>query len=259
MGAVLMASDGRNLDAERALAEARGLGLELQAFADPVVLHERYAEALAAYGRCLSGFSGPLGLNGAFFDLNGASRDPAVRELSQRRHRQSLHAAAEIGASYVVFHLNYPAYLKVETLDSDWQARSAEYWGQLAAEAGRLDVTLLVENSIEPEPGPLRQLVGAVNSPELKVCLDVAHVSLYSPLALDHWLAELEPHLYCCHLNNHDGRSDRHWPLDRGVIEYRPVIERLRALAWPPLLCLELFGQAEIASSLTFLDKAGRG
>ncbi|MCI0580911.1 MAG: sugar phosphate isomerase/epimerase [Chloroflexi bacterium] len=254
MDQVLVATDYRDVASYRTWAEEAGFGLELQAFSDPKVLANDWIEVLASHKKLLAGFPGRLGLHGAFYDMVSASLDPAIVDVTRIRYRQNLHAASELNAGYVVFHLNYMGTLKLSNYRAGWHQRQVEFWGHFAEEAAAAGVDVLLENLWEDDPALVRDILAEVNHPHLKACLDVAHATLFSCHGLDAWIKALAPYLICCHLNNHDGELDLHWPLGHGVLDYPPVLAKMRQLPKPPLFSLELSGKEQVEASLPFLN-----
>jgi sugar phosphate isomerase/epimerase len=257
MDRVLITTEVNDVAAYRLWAEELGMGLELQAFTDPQLLSSNWRTTLCDHRRRLTGFQGCLGLHGAFYDLISASLDPDVVQLTRERYRQNLHVAQELGAGYVVFHASYMGILKLPDYRPGWHRRQVDFWSRFVEEAAASGLFLLLENMWEDDPTIITDVLAEVNSPNLRACLDVAHAALYSRLPLSHWIDTFAPYLYCCHLNNHDGTLDLHWPLSRGVIDYPPILTRLRRLANPPLLTLEMADRDSVEASLPFLHLNG--
>jgi sugar phosphate isomerase/epimerase len=254
MDQVLIATNGKGINSYRDYANANQLGLEIQAFSDPAILAGDWMQLLVAYKQSLSHFSAPIGIHGAFYDMTSASRDPAITELTLMRYRQNLHVADELNAKYVVFHLNYLGLMKLVNYRPEWHRRQVDFWVSFAQEAENIGVTVLLENSWEDDPAIVPSIIEEVGSPKLKACLDFAHASLYSKQLISSWIDAFAPHIFCCHLNNHDGELDLHLPLGVGVIDYLPILAQLRQLTEPPIFCLELPSKTCVDASLDFLD-----
>jgi sugar phosphate isomerase/epimerase len=254
MDQVLIATDYQQLAGFRRWAEALGLGLELQAFADPAVLANDWVAVLDEHQRLLTGFKGHLGLHGAFYDMVSASLDPAIVDVTRIRYRQNLHAAAVLEADYIVFHVNYMGFLKFPDYRPGWHRRQVAFWQPYAEEAARLGIYILLENLWEDDPTLITEILTAVNNPYLKACLDISHATLFSRDPIEHWLTVFTPHLHLCHLNNHDGQQDLHWPLNRGVIDYPHIMELLRRLPAAPLFTLEMPHLEWMKSSLDYFQ-----
>ena len=254
MDRFLLTTNCTDLSSYREYAEENGLGLELQAFAEPEALSGKWQKILADNKSQLRGFSGEIGFHGAFYDMNSGSRDPEVVKLTQQRYRENLIAAAELEANYVVLHLNYLGPLKLLGYHDDWLQRQLEFWCTFIDEIPRFGVPVLLENSWEDRPEIVIEILQAVNSPYLRACLDVAHATIYSRIPFSAWLGAFEPYLECCHLNNHDGEHDLHQPLSEGVIDYKEVIISIDRLSRRPFMCLELPSLPSIKSSMEYLQ-----
>jgi sugar phosphate isomerase/epimerase len=129
-----------------------------------------------------------------------------------------------------------------------------EFWAPLAEEAAALNIHLLLENMWEDDPTIITDVLAQVNNPFLQGCLDIAHATLFSTLPVQQWVNTFTPFLFCCHLNNHDGLLDQHWPLHQGIIDYNPILSLLRALPRPPLLTLEMPCRSCVEGSLRYLE-----
>lgn len=238
----------------RQWAEQLGCGLELHTFVDPQVLAGDPSDMVAAHRSVLDGFAGPLGFHGAFYDMMSGSMDPDIVALTRKRYRQNLKIAQTLGGSYVVFHANYMGSFKLLNYRQSWHARQIVFWRELAQEAEESGLCLLLENMWADDPTIVADILSEIDRPNLRACLDFAHVALYSPYSSNHWLTILEPWLAVCHLNNTNGDVDLHWPLQQGIIDYTSVLKSLRALRSAPLLTLELPDWPTIEESLPLLN-----
>lgn len=247
---------GEDLERYRQWAERLGCGLEIHTFSKPSILSQNgsLGASVQFHERALEGFNGPLGFHGAFYDMVSASVDPEVVALTRRRYRQNLEIASRLGGEYVVFHANYMGGLKLANYRTGWHERQVEFWHSfMRKEAADFDLYVLLENMWADEPQIISDIVDAVNHPRLQICFDMAHAQLFSLHPLEVWIDVFGSHLYCCHLNNTDGYLDQHWSLEKGVIDYPPLLERLRTVEPPPLLTLEMPDLETIASSLPLL------
>ena len=241
-----------NLLSYRRYAEQIGCGLELHTFTEPAVLAGDVNGMVEAHRRQLDGFEGLLGFHGAFYDMASASLDPAVVALTLERYRQNLEIAARLRGTYVVFHANYMGGFKLVNYRPGWHERQVKFWRAFAAEAAAHGIYILLENMWADDPTIIVDILREVGSPYLKACLDFAHATLFSPYSLDVWIDTLAPYVFCCHLNNNDGKMDLHWPLGQGVIPYEMVLTRLRHLPCTPFMTLEMPDLHVIQESVGF-------
>lgn len=254
MDQLLIATYAHDLHSYRRHAEELHCGLELHAFSEPTVIANNSRPLLDRYKKQLMGFTGRLGMHGAFYDMVSASLDPDVQALTHKRYVQSLEIAAELEVEYLIFHANYMGGMGLSEYRPGWHKRQVAFWVDFMQQAERLDITILLENMWADHPLIIKEVLAEVNHPLFQTCLDLAHASLYSQIPLSEWIASLHPYLYCCHLNNHDGRQDLHWPLAQGIIDYKEHLTTIRRISRPPLLTLELPDWASIRTSLPFLN-----
>lgn len=242
----------------RRWAERLNVGLELHMFSDPALLtsNGNIEGVLRQHARALEGFDGVLGFHGAFYDMVSASLDPGVVALTRQRYRQNLEVAARLGGNYLVFHANYMGGLKLANYRPGWHQRQVEFWSSFVEEAAALEIYILLENMWSEDPAIIADVIDEVGNPYLKACLDVSHACLFSSRPLKEWIQVLGPNLHVCHLNNTDGNVDLHWPLAKGIIDYRSVLETLRRLPEPPMMTLEMRERETIEASLPLLDLA---
>lgn len=261
MDRVLITANCKDLTEYRSVAENSGVGLEIQAFAEPAALNNGWRDLLAYHKTQLQGFGGDIGLHGAFYDMNSASRDPEVVALTKKRYRQNLAVAGELGARYLVVHLNYLGPMNLMGYHADWHQRQIDFWNDFVKEVESAGIPVLLENSWENTPDIIIDVINEVDSPYLRTCLDVAHATLYSKLSFQDWATAFEPYLGCCHMNNHDGKHDLHLALGEGVINYREVLAHLGCMKREPYYCLELPSLYSISTSLEYLhdEKASGG
>lgn len=106
MGNYLVVSRVENLEKHMALSREYGVSFEINDFYDPDVLEDRQRQQhiIAKYREI--GIPEGSTMHGAFLDVVVFSQDPGIRKVSERRMRQSMELAAELGVKGVVFHTN---------------------------------------------------------------------------------------------------------------------------------------------------------
>ncbi len=254
---VLLSASPENLDACIALAEERGLGIELMTFSHPGLLDGDWRETVAAYRPLLRNIAGGLTMHGPYFDLAPGSIDARVNQLTYERYRQALQIAGHIEARIVVFHANFIAAIRTEEYRRSWQERNIIFWSLLAEEAQRQGVVIAIENMWEYDPDIIGAILRQIEHTHLRACLDVGHAHLYSSIPFATWLARLAPYIIHTHINNTPGNlMDNHQGLHHGVLDYTTILPKLRVLPHRPSFTLEMDDIALMRESLSLLDFA---
>ncbi len=254
MDHVLFTCDQRNFTECLALARTHRAGLEVQAFTHPNVLDGNWREILDACKAQLVGFDGALACHGAFYDLASGSPDRLVRGVARQRYLHNLDIADELGARTIVFHANFLPQVGSTIYRTTWSETQAEFWGDLVKRAEELGITITLENMWEPEPMLIGGVIDCVGSAQLRACVDVGHVHLYSKVPFRTWLHALNSRLVYVHMNNNPGTADVHGALDEGVIDYDEILPALRSLEPTPTFALEISTVNAIKKSLRYLD-----
>ena len=176
-----------------------------------------------------------------------------------------------LGAKIIVFHNWYFPTLRYHHGIPRWVERRVPVWRDLARNAEKYGLTLVLENVWEPDPAAQMALLDAVNSPSLKACLDTghAHMTAKDPALFDSekraewgvidWIHLLGARLVYVHAHNNSGYHDDHWAFDKGTLDMAPVLRTLASLAVPPRVCLELRNFEDQIKSLALVDGALKG
>lgn len=240
-------------------ARAFGLGLELAQFCTAAFLdhcglrppedgflkslHESLQQCLRASGRRV--------LHGPFNELTPAAIDPLVLEITERRYRQAIKKAAELGCEKLVLHAGFvPLVYYPEWFIS----RSVELWKRLCREipAG---LTVCLENVMEPEPGMLLEIIEGVHCEKLRICLDLGHANTSaSSVPPETWLLRCAPYLAHIHLHNNDGARDLHAPVFEGTMDVPALLRQQQALCPQASVTLEV---SECRASVLYLEEQG--
>ncbi len=239
-----------------ALARRHRLGVEVGDFADPDVLEGEWQEVWREIGPLLEELPGPRALHGPRSDLNPGLRDRGLVAFCRERYRRALTVAVEIGADMAVYHTGFNPLIRAPGYARRWTQRSAAFWQELGEEAGRMGLTIALENHWEPRPEVLCDLIDAVGLPTVRACFDVGHANAYSRQSPGQWLSTLAGRVVCIHLHNNDGRLDSHSPLEQGTVDYARFLPLLAIQAERPRLVLEVAGgRQEVQDSLFYLRR----
>ena len=253
---VLLSASRNNIQHCVELALERGLGIEVMAFAFPDVLDGDWQLTLREYKEILRPMQGALTLHGPFMDMVSGSPDPRINAVCVARYSHAIRLAAELGAKQVVFHANFIGSLHNTFYREGWHKRNVEFWAPIAEYAEQHKVLVLLENMWEFDPTIIADLLREVNHPALKTCLDVGHAHLFTDpqYTFEYWLRTMEPWLTEIHMNNNNGILDEHHGFDweRGVLDYRQILPKIRSVNPQLDLVLEMDSVKDMRQSLSY-------
>ena len=211
-------------------AKDYGLGLELAQFCtaafldNPDKVTELFPQDCARYlesslAACLS------------------SSDPLVLEITEKRYRQAIDRAVSLGCPKLVLHAGFVPLV----YHPEWfVSRSVLVWKRLMREVPET-LTVCLENVMEPDETMLLEILRQVDSPQLKLCLDLGHANTTASRRPPvQWLRACAPYLSHVHLHNNDGVRDLHAPLDQGAMDIAGLLTELSALCPRATVTLEL-------------------
>jgi endonuclease IV len=179
-----------------------------------------------------------LGVHLPFMGLDPVSEKLDIRRKSLETFYQSIRAAADCGAAYVVFHARTQSSVQLASgwipVLADLTEKTEDAGLQFYLEnADSLYDTVQIHHILHELPG-------------VHLCLDIGHLyehtfnllTRYLPLTGDTRLArELEnlcEHISCIHIHNHDGFY-AHRTLEAGKIDFSPL-EKYRTMDIPLIL-----------------------
>ena len=228
---------------------------ELALFSVPHVLDGDLTATIARVREVLGKHPIRKAIHGPVMDLYYDSRDPKVQELAAYRIRQGLTAAAGIGAECMVAHSTYNPYFECSPKYRPvWLERSARFWQELVRDAAAQKVTVVIENIFDPQPGMVKELIQAVDSPFLKASIDTGHLNIFSRVPVAQWIETLGPDLVHTHLHNNYGTLDEHNGLDDGTFDFDEFFMLLKKHGRHPQLTIELKHPEAIESSRKRLE-----
>ena len=216
------------------LARELGLGVEIAEYCTAWNMDREYPQTDERLRGALAGNPRRI-LHGPFNELFPCAIDPEARDLAARRYRQAIALARDYGADKVVIHAGFNPWLYYPVW---FREQSAVFWREFLAEEPGVEIVL--ENVLEQEPEWMTEILRAVDSPRLRLCLDVGHVNAYSPVDAAQWLRRCAPWISHFHLHNNNGTRDAHDPLFRGSIPMEELLTLAGELCPEATFTLEL-------------------
>ncbi len=227
---IFAAPKGCDLEQGIAFTIEKRLDYELPTFYFPENLDNKDVE-IARYRRLLADFRGVLSMHGPIFDTNVVSLDPEIEKISKFRYMQAINVAQEMGVRYLVFHTQWTPIYPAANATKQWLAKVTDFWEQLVAEhLEGSNLTVLLENFLDPTPDTLNTLLSRIGSPHLKACLDTGHVNIFSELSPVDWIRELGSQVAYIHTHNNNGEIDSHDAFGSGLIDMDGFLNHLALL-----------------------------
>ena len=237
------------------IANKLGYGIEISRFGKLRELDSCFESTLKEYKAVLADFDNEVSLHGFFSNLSIASKDPLIREVSQKRYQQSFELACEFGVKTVVFHTCLNNLLKHKSYQASFFVNNIEFYKNFITQFEREGIVATVENVHEGNPDWIRTLISSVNSPNLKATLDVGHVNLHSPLAPSEWIRDWGILLHHMHIHNNFGNEDAHGSLTNGSVDYPALFKTINEIELKPSIVFEIFNKEALFESTQYFEE----
>ncbi len=238
-----------------ALAQNLGYGIEISRFGKLREVEKNFDRLKLEYKEILRDFDGDVALHGFFSNLSIASKDPLIKEISEKRYWQSFELAAEFGAKTVIFHTCYNNLLKHREYQENFFLRNIEFYKGFVEEFEHEGIVATIENVHEKDTTFIRNLVGAINSPNLKATLDVGHVNLHSNIPPSDWIKDYGIMLHHMHLHNNFTDEDSHGGLKCGTVDFVSIVKTLKEMYLYPSVTFEIFDKEALHPSIDYFDE----
>ena len=184
--------------------------------------------------------------------VHGPWRSPRDLLEEDRQERfekmsKSIRATAKLGCPYWVIHPLMPYTIRdIGTgHEQDTWDINLNFFTRLAAVAEECNVTICLENMPFPlfsiaTPQKLQQLVQQIGHPNVQMCLDTGHVSIFPELSVGDCIRQIAPNLRVLHVHDNDGTKDQHlWP-KAGIIHWPDFTAALKDIQFQGVLSLEV-------------------
>lgn len=187
-------------------------------------------------------------------DVDIASLDEEERKNSLELIKKSMESCSEIKGEIVVIH---PCSTEISGDDQNYlraKNKTEDSLCTLATFAEKLGIKLAVEDvpniggwSFGTEVSELSKLVSKINNPHLGLCLDTGHVFVgQENVDLSKDVFECGENLIALHIQDTDGKKDRHWLPGQGIINWAQFTKDLIFIDYKGVLTLEISGSPEL-------------
>jgi len=215
------------------VCEAGGYGIEIQSFYDPAYI-VRTPDAVELHRSIVEGIS-LRSLHGPFGDLCPGSFDVMVRDLARYRYFAAVPVAKRLGVSHMVLHHSYVPHTSLPSL---WVKRCIRFWREILRETPE-SISIHLENFLELDHTMMADLIEAVDSKRLDVCLDIGHAHCYSAQTVVQWIEQLRDKIGYVHMHDNRGEEDEHLALGDGTVPLEDVCNALEEHAPNALWAIE--------------------
>ena len=228
------------------------LGVEVMMYDTEWVRNFPQAE-VEKLGALLEAEGIPVSVHGPLFDLNPGSQDQVIRDYTKYTFMRALNISALLKAEIVVFHLGLNPLIPSDYRKM-WLDVSLKTFRPVVNHAKRLNIVIAIENMFISKPDLLRQVIETIDSPHMKVCLDVGHINVYSTVSLKKWFDALARHVVKVHINDNDARNDLHLAFGDGNVDFEKIYRLLNSKKMSPLMTLEMTPD-QLPATLKYIEK----
>ena len=231
------------------LASELGLGMEISRipfYQNPDLSAKEMAEVLKNE---IGDFENPLSIHAIFSDLNVGSQDKDIVKIADTRYKYSFKIAKELKAKTLLFHSGNKA-MKHEGSQYKFIRNSVKYWKEFIKCFEDEGIVAVIENVHEREPKWCKMIIEEVNSPNLKLALDVGHANLFSEVPVVDWVKSYGKDLYHLHIHNNFKKNDDHFSLLNGSVDYKEIFDEIKRQNLNPQFVFEMFKEEYLRESL---------
>ena len=224
-----------------------GAGIELGSYGLVGIRSERDWQARIDLHKAVRArFHGELAIHGPFVGMEFAHLDYFIRDAVQRRMDMTFAVARELRASRIILHSGYTPEMDYFRLQQTWLTGSIAFWQTEIVRWAEAGIEIVLENSTDKIPDLMVQLVNAVDSPFLNLCLDIGHQHMFSAVDARTWIQQMAPRLKHYHVHDNDSTADIHWPIGRGTIDFAAFCAAISDYTPQATLCIEVIDTMEV-------------
>ena len=236
------------------IANQLNCGIEISRFGRLADIEDNFKKNKKEYKAILADFEREITLHGFFSNLNIAAKDPLISEISKKRYYQSLELASEFDASTVIFHTCYNNLLKHKEYQQMFFLKNIEFYREFIQNFEDLGIMATIENVHEPNSEFIRNLVAAVNSPNLGVTIDIGHCNLHSDIKPSDWIKDYGIMLKHMHFHNNFKDEDSHSSLLKGTLNIKEILLTLKGMHLYPQITFEIFNKEDLFESVEYFN-----
>lgn len=194
-------------------------------------------------------------LHGPIYDLNPGSLDSRIRQSSQERINQTISLCEKLNTNHIVFHHGFN-HIYYKTHREKWLENSSAVWKPLAQYCLKKNINLAIENSLDPEPSIILELIARINLPNFAACFDIGHFNAFGQKAPLEIFDTYPPgYIKEIHLSDNLGDFDTHLALGKGNIDFKAFFQLIDAKKINPIVTIEPHSLEDIQPCLVYLNR----
>lgn len=194
-------------------------------------------------------------IHGPIYDLNPGSLDARIRKVSQQRIIQTISFCEKLNSNHIVFHHGFN-HIYYKNHQEKWLENCLVIWEQIVEYCLKKKINLAIENSLDPEPSIILELIKKINSPNFKACFDIGHFNVFGEKSSLEIFYEYPGEVIDeIHLSDNVGDFDSHLALGKGNIDFERFFKLLKEKNIFPIITIEPHSFAEFQESFDYLSK----
>lgn len=236
------------------LAKELNCGIEISRLPICKNINNTVTDTIEILKNELDGFQGKITLHAMFSDVNVSSSDWELREIAQKRCRQSFEVGKAIGAKTILFHTGNKGTKHYGSIKA-FKNNFISFWKKFIKDFEEAGIIAVTENVFETTPDYCLDLFNGVNSPNFKLAIDTGHVNLYAHnTEVTEWIKAYGKNLHHMHLHNNFGENDDHADLTNGTLDFTKIFNELKIQKIKPDMILEMFAEEDIHRSIEYIN-----
>ena len=228
-----------------------GIGIEFNHFCISKTLDERTRDkTVSIMKRDMEnlGIGADMAIcHGPFTEITPMAIDQIVVDAARTRLEQAYKGCEALGVKRMVVHTG----LIPDLYYPEWHVKqSSAFWKEFMADKPE-DFSLYIENVLDPDPEPLRDVIDKIDDPRVRVCLDIGHANAAGRVnrggtvkpwnaetdpsrntsegtEVYAWIKTLGPRIRHFHFHNNDGSFDAHQEVAQGTMDIPEVMKLIR-------------------------------
>lgn len=195
--------------------------------------------------------------HGYFYDIDIGATDEFIRDYSLKIILNDLEFANYIGASQYIMHNFYKPGI-VNLYFDEWFENYKKSMSVILETAEQFNLRICVKNMWDNDFYFTSKLLQQFKTDYLGLCIDIAHLNVYSEEEMDKWIQEFSHRTFSYHINDNDGNNDSHMIVGNGNINFDKFFRLHNEYTPDARINIENFDDFDsVEKSLTYIKDKG--